>query len=94
IEDNFRPHVMLQGGAIFGMNFPKERQTRSGVIRPDDEFKFSYNFLVGFGVDFTTRKNFFATIRPQYRITYFPDTIAGKKNHSSFEIKLEIGGQL
>lgn len=97
IEDNFRPHIMLQVGGIFGMNFPKEQIVGEGpigeVVRPDNEYRFTYNVLFGFGADITTRKNFFTTIRPQYRLVFFSDDIAGKKNHSAFEIKIEIGGQ-
>ncbi len=97
IEDNFRPHLMLQAGGVFGMNFPKERQVIDGnqsrLIKPDNEYKLTYNVVLGLGVDVTTRKDFFVTIRPQYRLTFFTDDIAGKKDHSAFEIKFEIGGQ-
>ena len=98
IEDDFRPHIMLSAGTEFGMNFPKPQEVfdNNGArtrVQPDNEFQLTWNILFGFGVDFTTKKNTFATLRPQYRITFFPDEIAGKKNHSAFEIKFEIGGQ-
>lgn len=92
IEDNFRPHIMLQAGVVFGMNFPKEQILEGVVIRPANQFQVSYNGVFGFGADIFTREKFFVTIRPQYRVAFFPDDIAGKKNHSSFEIKFEIGG--
>ena len=94
IEDNFRPHLMAQAGLIYGMNFPRELYIDEKVVQPDNEFQFSYNLLIGFGVDVETRENFFFTIRPQYRYVFFPEKIAGKRNHSAFEIKMEIGGQL
>lgn len=93
IEDNFRPHVMLQAGAIYGMNFPQDVLINGETIRPKNQFEFTFDVLVGFGVDFSTRANFFATVRPQYRFVYFANEIAGKTNHSVFEIKFEIGGQ-
>lgn len=95
IEDNFRPHIMIQSGVVFGMNFPKERvvgdQNGSRIIRPANEYRFAYDLLLGFGVDIATRKDVFATIRPQYRFMWFTDEIADKVNHHTFEIKLEIG---
>lgn len=100
IEDDFRPHLMFQAGGAYGMNFPKEvliDTNSDGVlerVQPDNQFQLTYNLLAGFGVDIKTRGNFFATIRPQYRYTFFPETIAGKKDHSTFEIKIEIGTQL
>lgn len=97
IEDNFRPHLMLQVGGVYGMNFPREDafilDQDNNRRSLDNEYQFTYNVVLGFGVDFTTRKNYFATIRPQYRLTFFSEEIANDKNHSAFEIKFEIGGQ-
>jgi hypothetical protein len=87
IEDGFRPHVIFQGGVIYGMNFPKIEDLAN-------ESQFSYNFVFGFGIDINNKGNYFITIRPQYRIIYFPKEIAQKKNHSNFEIKVEVGGRL
>jgi hypothetical protein len=87
IEDSFRPHILVQGGIIYGMNFPKVKELKN-------ESEFSYNFAFGFGIDMTNKEKYFITIRPQYRIIYFSHDIAQKKNHSNFEIKLEIGGRL
>ena len=42
-------------------------------------------------IDFTTNENFYLTVRPQYRFIYFPKAIAGKTNHSNFEIRVELG---
>ncbi|RMG63635.1 MAG: hypothetical protein D6715_10985 [Calditrichaeota bacterium] len=85
IEDNFRPHLVVQAGTIFGMNFPKADEL-------SNEFQFSLNAVIGLGVDVKNGKDYFIGIRPQYRIIYFPSAIAGKKNHSNLEIKLEVGG--
>ncbi len=93
IEDNFRPHLMAQAGVIFGMNFPRELLIDEKAVQPDNEYELSYNLLVGFGVDVTTRENFFFTVRPQFRYVFYQNKIAGKRDHSAFEIKLEIGGQ-
>lgn len=87
IEDGFRPHVFIQGGIIYGMNFPK-------IEELDNESQFSYNFVFGMGIDMNNKGKYFITIRPQYRIIYFPREIAQKKNHSNFEIKIEVGGRI
>ncbi|RMI14395.1 MAG: hypothetical protein D6681_05210 [Calditrichaeota bacterium] len=92
IENNFRPHVLAQVGAVFGMNFPNDIVTFTGQrIDKDNEFRLTYDALIGLGVDFTTRKDYYATIRTQYRYAYFPKSIAGKKDHSAFEIRFEVG---
>lgn len=87
IEDNFRPHFIIQAGVIYGMNFPRPEELKN-------EYQFAYNFVLGFGADITNREKYFVTIRPQYRVIYFNDEIAQKRNHSTFEIKLELGGRL
>lgn len=87
IEDDFRPHFIIQAGAIYGMNYPRPEELKN-------EHRFSYNFVLGFGADITNKDKYFVTIRPQYRVVYFSEGIAQRKNHSSFEIKLELGSRL
>lgn len=87
IEDSFRPHFIVQGGVIYAMNFPKIDELKN-------EYQFSYNFVFGFGIDITNKEKYFITIRPQYRVVFFSHDIAQKKNHSNFEIMVEIGGRL
>ncbi|MFZ0389234.1 MAG: hypothetical protein WAN36_02160 [Calditrichia bacterium] len=84
IEDSFRPYLIGAAGATFGMNFPK-------IAGLDDEYRTTFNLEIGFGVDFTRDNDFYVSVRPQYRIIYFPEEIASKKNHSSFEIRIELG---
>jgi hypothetical protein len=101
IEENFRPYFTSSAGVAFGMNFPNRSVINYNLIPPEEadkyprnnQFNFAYCFAIGFGVDFTTSENFFLTIRPQYRFNYFPKIIAGKKDHSSFEIRLELGAR-
>ncbi len=92
IENNFRPHAMLQVGAIYGMNFPREFTLNGVQQKRDNQFSFTTNIVIGFGADISTKENFFFTIRPQYRITAFTSPIAGSANHNAFEIKFEVGG--
>lgn len=92
IENNFRPHIMAGAGAIYAMNFPRDIIVNDARIKPDSEYGWSYDIVFGAGADISTKKDVYFSIRPQYRYTYFPDTIAGKNNHSAFEIKFEVGG--
>lgn len=95
IENDFRPFVSASAGFTFGMNFPK----RNAIItHPDiveiptsNEYRFAFSFGIGAGVDISTRENLYFSIRPQYRYIFFPGSIAGQKNHSNFEIRLEVG---
>ena len=87
IEDNFRPHLIFQAGGIYGMNFPKAE----GL---DNQSQWSYNFIIGFGVDFNNKDKFFIGVRPQFRFIYFDKEIAQKTDHSAFEIVIEFGGRL
>ncbi len=101
IEDGFRPILFILGGATFGMNFPTNDleysfsppEVQSRLPR-DNEYQFSFNTGFGLGIDITTNEDYFVSIRPQYRFIYFPQPIAGKTNHSNFEIRLELGKRL
>lgn len=94
IEDSFRPFGVAKIGVIFGMNFPDKEAARFYGANADNQYEISYNAVVGVGTDFGGKGKYFVSVRPQYRFVYFSNTIAGKKNHSSFEIKIEIGSRV
>ncbi|MBN2365491.1 MAG: hypothetical protein EH225_05815 [Calditrichaeota bacterium] len=102
VEDDFRPYLIGTGGLTFGMNFPRNDETELSFLPEeernrlptDDEYRFSFNFGFGLGIDITSNESFFISIRPQYRFIYFPQSIAGENNHSSFEIRLELGKRM
>jgi hypothetical protein len=102
IEDDFRPYLVALGGVTFAMNFPRHNDYEFSLLPPseqerlprNDEYRFSFNLGIGFGIDVTSNQYFFLSIRPQYRFMYFPKAIAGKTNHSAFEIRLELGKRL
>ncbi len=94
IEDNFRPYVIGLAGATFGMNFPKNNSSDPNAVHRDNEFGLTFDFAIGTGIDFTTSQDYFISIRPQYRFIYFPTAIANQKNHSNFEIRIELGKRL
>lgn len=101
IEDDFRPYLVALGGLTFGMNFPQENPQyiflppeQQARIPQKNEYRLSMNLGVGLGIDITTNESYFFSVRPQYRFIYFPQDIAGKSNHSTFEIRLEIGKRM
>ncbi len=92
IEENFQPHIFAQAGAIVGINFPeKQFYEQRGLPVPPKEYKVSYNLVIGIGADIVSSQSTYLTIRPQFRYVYFPQAIAGQKDHSAFEISLEFG---
>lgn len=99
IDEGFRPYVIALSGLTFGMNFPRNNNFEFSLLPPEEqkrfprenEYRFTFSFAIGAGVDFTTSDNFYFSIRPQYRFNHFAKSIAGKENHSSFEIRLELG---
>jgi len=91
IEENFRPFLVQGFGFTFAMNFPTKEAQAIENIPHESEYRFTLGATIGLGVDITTNENYFVSIRPQYRFVYFPDTIAGKKNHSNFEIRIDLG---
>ncbi len=101
VEDDFRPYLIGTGGVTFAMNFPKNDEEFSFLpeeeqqrLPRNDEYRFSFNFGIGMGIDITSNSSFFISIRPQYRFIYFPKSIAGENNHSTFEIRLELGKRM
>jgi hypothetical protein len=99
IEEGFRPHMTVAGGVTFGMNYPRNNSYEFSLLPLEEqerlprenEFRYTFNFAIGIGADITTNETLFISIRPQYRFIYFPESIAGNKNHSNFEIRVELG---
>ncbi len=93
IEDNFRPNGFIKAGVILGFNFPDKDAARFYGVNAKKEYQATFNFVTGVGVDFGGMDKYFVSVRPQFRFVYFPDPIANRKNHSAFEIKIEIGNR-
>ena len=99
VADGTRPYFIASSGFTFGMNFPRDpneiftttSEAELAGYPTENEYQFTYNATVGFGVDITTQKDFYISLRPQYRFMRFTKSIAGKKDHSNFEILIEIG---
>ncbi len=83
-DDSFRPFVTASAGPVFGMNFPEESGAK-------DQYRWTLGGILGAGVDADVDGRFFFAVRAQYRILPFFETIGPKKDHSMFDIRLELG---
>ena len=95
-QNDIRPAVFLQGGTIFGMNFPQKQAvyTFDGVKIPDgreNEYEIGFNIGIGASLDVATGKRVYVAIKPLYNWIYFTKSIATQNWHNTFEIALIIG---
>jgi len=84
IDDTLRPFVMIGTGPVYGINFPEDPKRK-------DEFVFGFSGYLASGVDIALESQYFLGLRLQYRFIKFSDSFAQRTNHSTFDIRLEIG---
>jgi len=84
VDDSLRPFVIVAVGPVYGINFPEDK-------RKKDEYRFGLSGYGAGGVDIALESQYFLGLRLQYRFIKFNDKFAGKSNHSTFDIRLEIG---
>lgn len=90
LDDNFQPFYTAAVGPVFGMNFPEYEYTIDGK-KAHDQYNWTLGGYIGAGVDITSSINYFFSIRAQYIFMPFTKVIGETKNHSMFEIRLELG---
>ncbi len=84
IDDSLRPFVAAGVGPMYGINFPIDKKKK-------DEYRWAWSAFGAAGVDIALESNYFLGLRLQYRVIKFQKTFVGKKDHSTFDIRLEIG---
>jgi hypothetical protein len=84
LDDSFRPFLTGGIGPVFGMNFPEDDSL-------PDQYEWSFGGFVGGGADITFDKKYFVGIRGQYRIIPFSKRLGETKNHTMFELRIELG---
>ncbi|APF16826.1 hypothetical protein [Caldithrix abyssi] len=84
IDDTLRPFIVVGGGPVYGINFPEDPNRK-------DEYRPGLSAYVGTGVDIALESQYFLGLRLQYRFIKFSESFAQKTNHSTFDIRLEIG---
>ena len=84
IDDTLRPFVMIGAGPVYGINFPEDKRRK-------DEYVPGVSGYLASGVDIALESQYFLGLRLQYRAIKFTKNFAQRSNHSTFDIRLEIG---
>lgn len=84
IEDNLRPFLMIGAGPVYGINFPEGSKRK-------DEYVPGFSVYSGAGVDIALENQYFLGLRFQYRLIKFKTEFAQQSDHSTFDIRIEIG---
>jgi len=84
IDDNLRPFLALSVGPVYGMNFPGNKDIK-------DEFSWAANLSGAMGVEVILNDNYLFGMRLQYRYMKFGRIIGEKKDHSTVDVRIEIG---
>ena len=84
IDDSLRPFLAAGLGPMYGINFPEDK-------RKKDEFRWALSGYGEVGVDIALESNYFLGLRLQYRVIKFNKPFTGKRDHSTFDIRIEIG---
>lgn len=90
LDPSLRPFLVGGVGPYYGMNFPEFDLDPQGN-KNYDQYSWALGGFFGMGVDIDASDNYFVSIRFQYRVIPFVEKIGERKNHSMFEIRLEIG---
>lgn len=86
IDDNFQPYISVSAGPVYGMNFPEE----DGEEHPD-EFGWAISGMGAAGVNAVVDNVYIFGIRLQYRYMKFNQRIGEKQDHSTFDLRIELG---
>lgn len=92
LDESLRPFLTAGVGPYYGMNYPEYNQDLAGN-KTVEQFAWAFGGFVGAGVDIDASANFFISVRAQYRIIPFREYIGERKNHSMFELRIEIANR-
>ncbi len=84
IADNLRPYVGANLGPIFGMNFPED------PAKPN-EYRWAISAGIMTGVDVVMEGNYTFGLSAQYRYMKFNAVLGERQNHSTIDVRLEVG---
>jgi hypothetical protein len=86
LDDNFQPYLSVSGGPVYGMNYPENEEL-------PDQFGWALSGIGAAGVNVIMDKVYIFGIRMQYRYMRFEEKIGEKQNHSTFDLRIELGKQ-
>jgi len=84
IDDNFRPFIFVGAGPVYGMNFPEKKSFPK-------QYRWAFNAAAAAGVDVAMRGNYLFGIRLQYRYMKFNGMLGETNDHSTMDIRIELG---
>ncbi len=84
LHDSFQPFVMLSAGGIYGINFPEDK------TRPREQ-AFALTAAGAAGVNAIVDKVYLFGIRLQYRYVNFGRRVGESNDHSTLDLRLELG---
>jgi len=84
IDDTLRPFLAVGVGAVYGMNFPENKNIK-------DEFSLAATGAAAAGVDVALNSGIMIGLRLQYRYMKFGRIIGERQDHSTVDVRIEIG---
>lgn len=84
IDNNFRPFVSLGAGPVYGMNFPERNKFQ-------DQYRWAFAAALAAGVDVAMQNNYLFGIRLQYRFMKFNAVLGEQRDHSTLDVRIELG---
>jgi len=84
IADNLRPFVSIGAGPVYGMNFPKNSSAPK-------QYRWAFNYAAALGVDMAMNGNYLFGLRLQYRRMKFNGMLGERQDHSTLDIRIELG---
>ena len=84
IADNLRPYVGANMGPVIGMNFPEDP-------KKPNQYRWALSAGISAGVDVIMEGDYTFGLSAQYRLMNFNATLGERQNHSTFDLRLEVG---
>ncbi|HID40263.1 MAG TPA: hypothetical protein EYP36_12225 [Calditrichaeota bacterium] len=84
LHDSFQPFIMVSAGGIYGINFPEDK------TRPREQ-AFALTAAGAVGVNAVVDKVYLFGVRLQYRYINFGRRVGETKDHSTLDLRLELG---
>lgn len=84
IDNSFRPFLSLGAGPVYGINFPESKLLQN-------QYRWAFNAALAAGVDIAMRNDYLFGIRLQYRFMKFNAVLGEQRDHSTLDLRIELG---
>ncbi|MBN2424863.1 MAG: hypothetical protein JXR46_04710 [Calditrichaceae bacterium] len=89
MDDSFQPYLSVSAGPVYGMNYPEE----DIIVKKPNEFGWAFAGMGAAGLNAVIDNVYIFGIRLQYRYMKFDKKIGERQDHSTFDLRLELGKQ-